>query len=530
MRALWADLWRRRWFRWTFTPVASIALSWCCICLILNYVGERRWQQVKARLEADGESFDYFALLPPPIPDEQNFCAIEALNGIRAAEGPGEIAILGKKKRDEINRQSAFLEPKDRMLVSINPLYEAVPPDDRVILSGLGRKGVSLLGKELPPKTWQEVRTELEKNAPVLIELCQAVRQRPHAEHLPRPAPHELPRPLMRMSFEQLTVCQPLSDLVRLYALACLRCDDVRTSLDASLVLLRIAQADDSNRSLLGNLVAATHQTQFHSLLWLYLEGRHLDDASLLLVQQELQRFDPTKQHLASLRSELALGVDTYDYLQAHPVERWNMLGSASDLVSSASIAKPVALLSVVMPGGFFSLSKASDIELMCDGIIKPLKNQGLRHFETEITRVHALLQASTAWKRPDLLLAKMSVPTFALIHRMMILHENQHRQALLACALERHYLRHAGYPAVLEALDAEFLAGLSLLDVNGEKMHYQQTSGGRYRLWSIGPDGVDNGGKFGSEVVNGARGRTPSHPQYLGDWVWRYDQAVEKP
>jgi len=530
MRAFWADLWQRRWFRWTFTPVAAVVLSWCCICLILNYAGEKRWQKVKAKLEAEGEIFDYFALLPPPIPDEQNFCAIEALNGIRAAEGSSEISVLGKRKRDEINRQSGFIEPKDRLLIRFGLLQEPNVPDDHAIRGVLSRRGFLGPGSEPPTKTWQEIRKEMEGHAPILMELCQAVRQRPQAEHLPRPARNELPEMLMRMSFEQLTVCQPLSDLCRLYSLACLRCGDVRNSLDASLVLLRIGQAADSNRSLLGNLVAVTHQAQFHALLWLHLEGKHLDDAALSLIQHELLRFDPTAQHLASMRAEIALGVDCYDYLQAHPGERRNVLTDTSGLRSSTTIEKLLPPLSTWFPSGSFSLSKASDVELLFYHIIQPLKTGGLRHFETEISMLHALLQASPAWQRPDLIVAKMSIPTFASIHRMVVVHKNQHLQALQACALERHFLRHGAYPATLEALDAEFLAGLSLLDVNGEKMHYAQVPGGRFRLWSPGPDGVDDGGKFGSEVVSGARGRTPSHPSYLGDWVWRYEPAVKVP
>ena len=49
------------------------------------------------------------------------------------------------------------------------------------------------------------------------------------------------------------------------------------------------------------------------------------------------------------------------------------------------------------------------------------------------------------------------------------------------------------------------------------------------FRLWSPGPDGRDDGGKFGVELSS-ARQRSLNHESYLGDWVWRYDPAVKVP
>jgi hypothetical protein len=54
---------------------------------------------------------------------------------------------------------------------------------------------------------------------------------------------------------------------------------------------------------------------------------------------------------------------------------------------------------------------------------------------------------------------------------------------------------------------------------------------GGRFRLWSLGPDGKDDGGQFGIEIKTKARRPlTMWVPTYIGDWVWRYDTAVKAP
>lgn len=537
MRAFWADLWQRRWFRWTFTPMAAIAVTWCCICLILNYAGEKRWQKVKARLEAEGETFDYFSLLPPPIPDEENFCAIEPLNGIRASESPGPAGAKGRLKRDEIERQVAFLN-RDMLRVSFfDALYNAQPPDDEAIRQEFKRmRLLSLTLRRLPLPTsekdltftWDKIKAELESHAPLLIELSKAATQRQEADYLPRVTREELPEQLLTQSFKHMSVCMDLGHLFHLYSVACMKVGDKRASLDAALVHLRLAKAARSQCSVGGGVNIYVHQTRFLSLVWLQLLERQLDDADLAGIQHELQLYDLTAQHLACVRGELVMMMNNLDFLKTHRFERFKemnniLYGAPPSLVNDAMVA-----MSVILPDGFFTLNKASGVELRYDYLLEPIKKNGLRHLPADIASLQALLSTASGWERPDLMLSKWLEISGAL-HCVMALAENQRLQAILGCALERHYLRHHSYPARLEDLDPEFRTGVSLLDVNGDPMLYALSSDSRFRLWSPGPDGRDDGGKFDQELP--ARGRrSPGDPDFIGDWVWRYEPGPRKP
>ncbi len=113
MRAFLLDLWNHRGFRYTFLAVAVIAVFWFMLHLVLNWSGEKRWQRIKTQLEAEGETFDFHALYPPPIPDDQNFCAIEPLNGIRTPEGSSPEALAAQKKREVIKAAAKILRPPD---------------------------------------------------------------------------------------------------------------------------------------------------------------------------------------------------------------------------------------------------------------------------------------------------------------------------------------------------------------------------------------------------------------------------------
>lgn len=84
--------------------------------------------------------------------------------------------------------------------------------------------------------------------------------------------------------------------------------------------------------------------------------------------------------------------------------------------------------------------------------------------------------------------------------------------QAALACALERYHLAHGGYPESLSQLVPQYLAKVPDQAISDEPMKYIR-SGDTFTLYSIGWDGVDNGGSFLT---------SKSGVGENGDWVWR--------
>ena len=83
---------------------------------------------------------------------------------------------------------------------------------------------------------------------------------------------------------------------------------------------------------------------------------------------------------------------------------------------------------------------------------------------------------------------------------------QNAVNQAIIACALERHYIANGKYPDSLDALAPELLPHIPNDIVRGRAMLYQRTDGGRYILRSVGPDGNDDRKKTTSD-----------------DWLWWY-------
>lgn len=72
--------------------------------------------------------------------------------------------------------------------------------------------------------------------------------------------------------------------------------------------------------------------------------------------------------------------------------------------------------------------------------------------------------------------------------------------------ALERHRLKHGTYPELLEELLPEFLPELPGDPYDRTPLRYRRQNDGSPLLWSIGPNGVDDGGQSHQNQQKGDR------------------------
>ena len=95
--------------------------------------------------------------------------------------------------------------------------------------------------------------------------------------------------------------------------------------------------------------------------------------------------------------------------------------------------------------------------------------------------------------------------------------------QALIACALEQYHLQHQAYPDHLTQLVPSLLPSVPTDLYDGKPMRYAPSKTGRYRLWSIGPDGIDNGG-----IETNPDPSPLKTSKDLGDLIWSYEPPLE--
>src|SRR5262249_26113649 len=72
---------------------------------------------------------------------------------------------------------------------------------------------------------------------------------------------------------------------------------------------------------------------------------------------------------------------------------------------------------------------------------------------------------------------------------------ESQKEMVVAAIALKRHQLRHGKFPDDLSALTPEFLAEVPRDWMDGQPLRYRLKDDSQFVLYSIGENGVDDGG-----------------------------------
>ena len=85
---------------------------------------------------------------------------------------------------------------------------------------------------------------------------------------------------------------------------------------------------------------------------------------------------------------------------------------------------------------------------------------------------------------------------------------------AKTACALERHRLAHGEFPETLADLVPAFLKDVPRDLIRGQPLVYRRLEDQSFLLYSVGWDGVDNGGQPATDP--------DASPDFSsGDWVW---------
>lgn len=92
-------------------------------------------------------------------------------------------------------------------------------------------------------------------------------------------------------------------------------------------------------------------------------------------------------------------------------------------------------------------------------------------------------------------LLSEDAFDSFQLLRRAMIL-ETARNMTIVAIALKRYELQHHKFPPALDSLTPAILKTIPLDYMNGQALHYRKNPDGTFLLYSVGENGVDDGGK----------------------------------
>jgi len=516
-----------RWlFSWRGLRRLLILLAWLVTLVALfhgedNWRGRRAWNKYRHALEAKGEQFDYAALVPKPVPDEQNFAATPVIRSwfekktTYDSEHPWNDTY--SRVADNIQFPS---RPKDARaerrfddLVAWETAFAALRSGE------LTRPHHFYSGKLDAASRAQAAPAVLEglKTNEALFAELRVASQRPYSRY-PVIYDVEMPYAILLPHLRMVKgVCQRLG-LKACAELAIGQCDQALEDLQ---LMFRLMDSVKEEPCLISHLVRLACAQTAVQPIWEGLAERRWSDAQLQELEMRLQQDNFIADMKTPLAAEQAAGIATIESLRKRSLWYLNAVGSPEGTPMPAGAKVASFILFVIVPQGWYyqeelNYSRAFHVEL-ATSLDTTKKRVSPARVKADAQAFEQMMTASgfAGTKLGMILRHRLMATTLLPALGRVILRsaaaQTAFNQAAIACALERYRLANGHFPEALEALAPKFISRLPDDVLTGEPYKYRLTADGRFVLYSIGWNEKDDGGVPGRHLFDDEQ----------GDWVW---------
>ncbi len=508
----------RKGFRWLFSRRAlglDAAVAATVLTLVVLFYteegwrGKRAWAALQREAAARGESLEFISLKPPPVPGEQNL-----------AKAPGVAELLG------VTNQTNFAWPFDH-----DPEYRwpraswalQQPTDlgrwQRLFRSYLRDAGSQNRRVDALP-SYPATPEPQTPAADVLLALSKYDTNLAVLRAASGRSGMSLPLDYSKGWFVIEDILPPEEMLFNAAHLLCLRASaelaERRTKGAREDVLLALHLARLAGEQFL-------HQSQSRRMIeyglqpiWEGLATHRWNDQDLAALQKKLAEVDLVSGYRPDVHGETLAMMDLINQLLAFIQGRPSQLDR--HMSSDASDHIIGWLAKMLYPVGWLYQDKVW-LYRFYQTHDKALDGFALRY------EAAAKRRAESRWIiDPAMQIAV--VPKFrhiiednglAAVTLQIFLNE-----AVTACALERFRLAHGQYPARLDILVPEYLPQVPTdnLAVPPAKLKYVQTPNGGFKIYSVGANHVDDGGRINPSIKPGGY-LLPQLNEGDSDLVW---------
>ena len=485
---------------------------------IENFRGARAWKSAQTELQAAGVSMELDDLLSDRIPDDENFCAIPLLDNLTLLEDGTANGEISAAKRERLWTVT---------IVDSAHFETTKPPTKGILFVDLEKTDLGAwkhyfemtdIVDIIPADSAAEaVLAGLEDAyGDVFSELDNAL-DRPHSQFTPPLQQRLEEKPLYALPLPHFPAIQSITAALKLRALAAIQCGNTNTAINSLLSIARLIQATSEERLVISWLVKMTLIAVIERSVWELLLERCANDAQLANLQHQLSQIEPRNGLRECTSMELLFALEFMDF------SKKRFAGETVDVFGTGDRLR--ANLEYLMPDGWWDQNKANYARLLLDSgtIMETLPSfSEAKGFAANAERI------AESMNGPYSFAAKMSVPVIQSFQPRAFLSEWMITSMITAIALERHYLAHDEYPESLDALVPKFLPSPPTDPCSAMAPIYRKTVGGRYVLYSVGYDEIDNGAVLHPKNTRLPRDYTAKTGDKLEgyDWVWRFSES----
>jgi hypothetical protein len=521
------SIWKKSWAGRTLFACACLATLIALFYAEEDWRGWHAWNQFKQAWEAKGEPFDLASVVPPPVPDEQNF----AMTPI-AFTSYGQILTRDGKPIPPERRDEHFVV-RIRMPIAHDYPGTTNCAGDRVRGTFTKLDCWQSYYRELAAKTNEfpvpaqpqspaaDVLLALSKYDSVIEEL-RVASQLPDSR-FPVDYDSESPWAILLPYLAPLKSC---AQVLQLRSVAELQNGQPEKALDDVQLALQLTDKVRTEPILISHLVRLAMVQLMLQPVWEGLAEHKWSDAQLAELDSELAKLDFLAAYRLGLHGELGGQTGEMVLLRRHPEKLQDLIGLTDLDGGKINLALPGRFIVHLIPTGWLYQNEYRCARMMVNYYI-PVADVSQGTFSPDTARQgDATLAAETKSPGPFNWYERLMLPALGNAAKKFAYGQASVDLARVAIALERYRLAHGEYPASLDALSPQFIAKLPHDVINGQPLHYRRTSdpssqssdatSGQFILYSVGWNETDDGGVVGLTKNGNVDINT-------GDWVWRY-------
>jgi tetratricopeptide (TPR) repeat protein len=536
-----------------------------------NWRGQRAWEQFKRTWEAKGERFDWATVVPPPVPDSENFALAPMVLSSYAAYVDTNGRAIRPAKTNILNklRMSVFREEEYPSFNTKKPFgqwqtakwtdlsaWQTYYRTPTLAPPAVGRRYSRFGGRPSTPGRpvmAPPAKTAMATPAPtnefpvapqpqspaedVLLALSRydaAIAELRQASRLPQarfPLNYEHPEERVFAHFGALRQCAQVLQLRSVAELSLNRTEEALADIKLSLRLGESIHAEPFFQSEKTRVSIVESNLQ---PIWEGLAAHRWSDSQLVALDSELSGLDFFSDYAAVVRSQRALANYQLDlWRRTHNAQIEPDPGCDYDDAIKRTGARLIGFYFHSFPSGWYYQNEVRTCRAYTEELL-PLLNAKTRtvsqvlvtnfkfdgilgspmpYMAEKIDRPDEQEWGSAFW-HPYSILENFafefgSAKQFAYAQGSVDL-------ARVACALERYRLARGEYPASLNELSPRFMEKLPCDLINGLPLHYRVTDDKQFVLYSLGWSNVDEHGEV-----------RYSHDRFKdlrsGNWLWRY-------
>lgn len=461
----------------------SVFLLACLITVIAlfyaeeDWRGKNAWDKYQREREAKGDSFDWLSIVPPAVPDKENFATTPLFAEL-------------------------FLKPphRERLTAIQLPVCPSYSTDSRW--------GNWRMGHPEDLGVWQECFTNIDLVAALsrYDSVLDEVTEASHRTYCRFPLRYE---DSIAMPIPQIN---PLRNLARIYKLRAMvklaanQSDDALANVRTGLRLVNLLKDEPLLLSLLVRVGMLDIITQ---PVWEGLAGHRWNESQVKALQSDFEKIDQLQTLSRTMRATRIFFSDYVRWMREHPMEIGFL--ELFHIKNDGSPVEKGGWLDRAVPSGWYYQNQLNLDRFYTETLVPTVD------YEQRLINSRACKQINrsieTMRTTPYNVLSKWMKDGYENAIRRTALSQTYVDEAVVACALERYRLAYGTFPEHLDILVPQFIGRLPHDMINGEPLHYHRAPDGQYVLYSVGWNEVDDGGQIALAGVNQNFDE--------GDWVW---------